>query len=107
MGKDLWNAIGEISRQPVKEIMEKCERMAKVFHLDVPAGRENELIDLCMKAETLSNTWTAKIGEHISEDVADPEILEMYRWLAEVYATGSTEYVGIVRKIREILFPNE
>jgi DNA-binding transcriptional ArsR family regulator len=98
---------GTSEKETRKEIVEKCERMSKVFHLDIPESKKDELIDLCLKAETLSTSWTAKIGEHISEDVADPEILEMYRWLAEVYAVGSPEYMDYARKIRKILFPND
>jgi DNA-binding transcriptional ArsR family regulator len=98
---------GASEKETRKEIMEKCERMSKVFHLDIPEGKKDELIDLCMKAETLSNSWTAKIGEKISEDVADPEILDMYRWLAELYAVGSPEYLDYAKKIRKILFPND
>jgi DNA-binding transcriptional ArsR family regulator len=98
---------GANEKEARKEMVEKCERMVKVFHLGLPEGRKDELIDLCMKAETLANSWTAKIGEHISEDVADPEILEMYRWLAEVYAVGSPEYLDYAKKIRKILFPND
>lgn len=90
-----------------KEITEKCDRMSRVFHLDIPEGRKDELIDLCMKADMLSTSWTAKIGERIMEDVADPEILEMYRWLMEIYAIGSPEYMDYAKKIRKILFPND
>lgn len=98
---------GANEKEARKEIMEKCERMSKVFHLDVPEARKDELIDLCMKADTLITSWTAKLGEHISEDVADPEILDMYRWLLEVYSVGSPEYMEYAKKIRKIVFPNE
>ncbi len=35
---------GANEKEARKEIVEKCERMAKVFHLDIPEGRKDELI---------------------------------------------------------------
>jgi DNA-binding transcriptional ArsR family regulator len=99
--------IGQNEKEMRKELVEKCERMLKVFHLDVPEDRRDEFIDLCFKADTLSTSWRTKLGELIREDVTDPEILDMYTWLMNIYALGSTEYMEYAKKIRKILFPKE
>jgi hypothetical protein len=81
--------------------------MLKVFHLDVPEDRKDDFIDLCFKVDMLATSWRTKVGELVREDVTDPEILDMYSWLLEIYAVGSTEYVEYAKKIRKILFPKE
>ncbi len=88
-----------------KDVSEMMERALSVFKLDVPDDRKQELIELVARLAIMETSWRAKVGKLVREDIADSDIIDIYDWLLDIYGEGSEEYIGLKRKIREILFP--
>ncbi len=83
------------------------ETMLQSFDLKVPKEKHKELLELMTKQIVMQSAWRTQIAELVKGDVADKKVLEMYQTLLDYYAAGSKEYVELVMKIREILFPNQ
>ncbi|MFW9957593.1 MAG: hypothetical protein ACFFCT_05945 [Candidatus Odinarchaeota archaeon] len=83
------------------------ETMLQSFDLKIPEEKHKELLELMTKQVVMQSAWRTRIAELVKGDVADKKVLEIYGTLLDYYAAGSKEYVEVVTKIREILFPNE
>jgi predicted ArsR family transcriptional regulator len=83
------------------------ETMLQSFDLKVPEEKHKELLELMTKQVVMQSTWRTQIAELVKGDVADKKVLDMYGTLLDYYSAGSKEYVEVVMKIREILFPNQ
>jgi DNA-binding transcriptional ArsR family regulator len=90
-----------------KKLEPFVDTMLKSFELKVPEEKHKELSELMTKQILMQSAWRTKIAELVKGDVADKDILEMYKTLLDYYSVGSKEYVEVVMKIREILFPNQ
>ncbi len=94
-----------------KRIREKLEgytfKMLETFNLDISEENREELLDLSIKRAKMQHEWRTKIAEMVSLDVANKEILSMYEMLLDYYSVGSKEYMDIIYRIREILFPEK
>jgi hypothetical protein len=94
-----------------KRIREKLEgytfKMLDAFNLDLSAEQRAELLELSVKRAKMQHEWRTKIAEMVSLDVANKEILSMYEMLLDYYSVGSKEYMDIIYRIREILFPEK
>ena len=94
-----------------KCIREKLEgytlKMLDAFNLDLSDEQRAELLELSVKRAKMQHEWRTKIAEMVSLDVANKEILGMYEMLLDYYSVGSKEYMDIIYRIREILFPEK
>ena len=81
------------------------EKMLETFNLDVSEEKREELLELSVKRAKMQHEWRTKIAEMVSLDVANKEILSMYEMLLDYYSIGSKEYMDVIYRIREILFP--
>jgi DNA-binding PadR family transcriptional regulator len=92
-----------------KRIREKIEgytfKMLEAFNLRLSKEQREELLELSVKRAKMQHEWRTKIAEMVSLDVANKEILSMYEMLLDYYSVGSKEYMDIIYRIREILFP--
>jgi len=89
-----------------RKISEGQEKIASIFDLNIAPERVNELSELWIKSTLLQMEYRVKIAKMIRGDVADPEVLELFELMLNIYSMGSDEYVQIQRKMQEILFPN-
>ncbi|MHA1943013.1 MAG: hypothetical protein ACW96M_01325 [Candidatus Thorarchaeota archaeon] len=94
-----------------QRIREKLEgytnKMLETFNLDLTKEQREELLELSIKRTQMQYEWRTKIAEMVSLDVANKEILSMYEMLLDYYSIGSKEYMDIIYRIREILFPEK
>lgn len=94
-----------------KRIREKLEgftdKMLETFNLKIPKEQREELIELSIKRAKMQHTWRTKIANMVNLDIATKETLSMYEMLLDYYSVGSKEYMDIINRIREILFPND
>jgi DNA-binding PadR family transcriptional regulator len=92
-------------------IREKIEgytdKMLETFNLKLSKEMRDELLELSIKRAQMQYEWRTKIADMVSLDVANKEILSMYEMLLDYYSVGSKEYMDIIYRIREILFPEK
>ncbi|MCK4483598.1 MAG: hypothetical protein KAU89_02150 [Candidatus Thorarchaeota archaeon] len=88
------------------KISEGQEKIASIFDLNIPPEHVKELSELWIKSALLQTEYRVKIAKMIRGDVADPEVLELFEWMLNIYSMGSDEYVQIQRKMQKILFPD-
>jgi hypothetical protein len=84
----------------------RIDRTLKAFNIDISKSERKELTDLLVKCELLKDRWRKDIAALVRNDVTEPEVVNMYHWLLDAYATGSKEYMQLFSRIREILFKN-
>jgi hypothetical protein len=82
----------------------RMDRTLQTFKIDLDESEKKELADLLVKGELLKDKWRKDIAALVRDDVTEPEVVNMYHWLLDVYATGSKEYMQLFSRIREILF---
>lgn len=82
----------------------RMDRTLQTFKINLGESEKKELVDLLVKGELLKDKWRKDIAALVRDDVTEPEVVNMYHWLLDVYATGSKEYMQLFRRIREILF---
>lgn len=82
----------------------RIDRTLQTFKIDLAESEKKELIDLLVKCELLKDTWRKDIAALVRDDLTEPEVVNMYHWLLDAYATGSKEYMQLFSRIREILF---
>ncbi|MHA2380620.1 MAG: hypothetical protein ACXADS_15195 [Candidatus Thorarchaeota archaeon] len=82
----------------------RIDRTLQTFKIDLDESEKKELIDLLVKCELLKDKWRKDIAALIRDDITEPEVVNMYHWLLDAYATGSKEYIQLFNRIREILF---
>jgi hypothetical protein len=82
----------------------RIDRTLQAFKIDLAEAEKKELVDLLVKCELLKDKWRKDIAALVREDVTEPEVVNMYHWLLDAYATGSREYAQLFNRIREILF---
>jgi len=87
-----------------RKISEGREKIASIFDLNISPESGNELSKLWLKSTLLQMEYRGKIAKMIRGDVADPEVLELFELMLNIYSMGSDEYVQIQRKMQEILF---
>jgi len=87
-----------------RKISEGREKIASIFDLNISPEKGDELAELWMKSILLQMEYRVKIAKMIRGDVADPEVLELFELMLNIYSMGSDEYVQIQRRMREILF---
>ena len=94
-----------------KRIREKLEgftdKMLDTFNIKLSKEKREELIKLSVKRAQMQYSWRTKIAEMVNLDIATKETLSMYEMLLDYYSVGSEEYMDIISRIREILFPEE
>lgn len=83
---------------------QRIDRTLQTFKIDLGQPEKKELVDLLVKGELLKDKWRKDIAALVRDDVTEPEVVNMYHWLLDVYATGSKEYMQLFSRIREILF---
>ena len=83
---------------------QRIDRTLQTFKIDLGESEKKELVDLLVKSELLKDKWRKDIATLVRDDVTEPEVVDMYHWLLDVYATGSKEYMQFFSRIREILF---
>jgi predicted ArsR family transcriptional regulator len=94
--------------QRIREKLEGfTDKMLETFSLDISKEKRDELLELSIKRAQMQYEWRTKIAEMVSLDVANKEILSMYEMLLDYYSVGSKEYMDIIYRIREILFPEK
>ena len=84
----------------------RIDRTLQTFKIDLGESEKKELADLLVKCELLKDKWRKNIAALVRDDVTEPEVVNMYHWLLDAYATGSKEYMQLFSRIREILFKN-
>ena len=84
----------------------RIDRTLQTFKIDLGESEKKELIDLLVKCELLKDKWRKDIAALVRDDITEPEVVNMYHWLLDAYAIGSTEYMQLFSRIREILFKN-
>jgi len=84
----------------------RIDRTLQIFKIDLGESEKKELVDLLVKCELLKDKWRKDIAALVRDDVTEPEVVNMYHWLLDAYATGSKEYMQLFNRIREILFKN-
>ncbi|RDE10737.1 MAG: hypothetical protein C4K49_12920 [Candidatus Thorarchaeota archaeon] len=89
-----------------KEVSEKIGRILSTFQLDVQDDRKQELVDLATRLSVMETSWRAKIGKLVRDDIADPDIIDIFASLVDIYGEGSEEYRNLKLRMREILFPS-
>jgi hypothetical protein len=82
----------------------RMDRTLQAFRIDLAESEKKELVDLLVKCELLKDKWRKDIAALVRDDVTEPEVVNMYHWLLDAYATGSEEYMRLFNRIREILF---
>jgi hypothetical protein len=82
----------------------RIDRTLQAFKIDLAESEKKELVDLLVKCELLKDKWRKDIAALVRDDVTEPEVVNMYHWLLDAYATGSKEYTQLFSRIREILF---
>jgi len=82
----------------------RIDRTLQTFKIDLGESEKKELADLLVKCELLKDKWRKDIAALVRDDVTEPEVVNMYHWLLDAYATGSKEYMQLFSRIREILF---
>ena len=82
----------------------RIDRTLETFKIDLGESEKKELADLLVKCELLKDKWRKDIAALVRDDVTEPEVVSMYHWLLDIYATGSKEYMQFFSRIREILF---
>jgi hypothetical protein len=82
----------------------RIDRTLQAFKINLAEAEKKELVDLLVKCELLKDKWRKSVAALIREDVTEPEVVNMYHWLLNAYATGSKEYTQLFNRIREILF---
>jgi len=82
----------------------RMDRTLQTFKIDLGESEKKELVDLLVKGELLKDKWRKDIAALVRDDVTEPEVVNMYHWLLDVYATGSKKHMQLFRRIREILF---
>jgi hypothetical protein len=82
----------------------RIDRTLQTFKIDLGESEKKELADLLVKCELLKDKWRKNIAALVRDDVTEPEVVNMYHWLLDAYATGSKEYMRLFSRIREILF---
>jgi len=82
----------------------RIDRTLQTFKIDLDESEKKELADLLVKCELLKDKWRKNIAALVRDDVTEPEVVNMYHWLLDAYATGSKEYMQLFSRIREILF---
>jgi DNA-binding transcriptional ArsR family regulator len=94
-----------------KRIREKLDgfldKMLETFNIKVTKEKREELLELSVKRAQMQHKWRTKIAEMVNLDIASKETLSMYEMMLDYYSVGSEEYMDIIHKIREILFPEE
>jgi len=82
----------------------RIDRTLQTFRIDLGESEKKKLADLLVKCELFKDKWRKDIAALVRDDVTEPELVNMYHWLLDVYATGSKEYMQLFNRIREILF---
>ena len=82
----------------------RLENALEVFNIQLSVRNKKRVAKLLAKNELLKDAWRGKIAGLVREDVADPQVVDMYHWLLDAYAMGDDEYIKIWREIRGILF---
>ena len=82
----------------------RIDRTLRTFKIDLGESEKKELAELLVKCELLKDNWRKDIAALVRDDVTEPEVVNMYHWLLDAYATGSKEYMQLFSRIREILF---
>jgi len=85
----------------------RIDRTLQTFRIDLDESEKKELVDLLVKCELLKDKWRKDIAALVRDDVTEPEVVNMYHWLLDAYATGSKEYMQLFSQIREILFKDD
>ena len=92
-----------------KRIREKLEgftdKMLETFNIKLSKDQREELIELSVKRAQMQYAWRTKIADMVNLDIATKETLSMYEMLLDYYSVGSKEYMDVINRIREILFP--
>lgn len=88
----------------LKQETQRIDRTLQTFKIDLGESEKEELVDLLVKVELLKDKWRKDIAALVRDDVTEPEVVNMYHWLLDVYATGSREHMELFSRIREILF---
>ncbi len=82
----------------------RIDRTLQTFRIDLGESEKKELAGLLVKCELLKDRWRKSVAALVRDDVTEPEVVNMYHWLLDAYATGSKEYMQLFSRIREILF---
>jgi len=82
----------------------RTDRTLQAFKIDLSEAEKKELVDLLVKGELLKDEWRKNIAALVRDDVTEPEVVNMYHWLLNVYASGSKGYMQLFHRIRELLF---
>jgi len=87
-----------------RKISDGQKKIASIFDINISPESGDELSELWMKSILLQMEGRVKIAKMIRGDVADPEVLELFELILNIYSMGSDEYVKIQRRMQEILF---
>jgi hypothetical protein len=85
----------------------RIDKTLRTFMIHLGESEKKELVDLLVKCELLKDKWRKDIVALVRDDVTEPEVVNMYHWLLDAYATGSQEYMQLFSQIREILFKDD
>ncbi|MHA1771227.1 MAG: hypothetical protein ACTSYL_06335 [Candidatus Thorarchaeota archaeon] len=88
-------------------VKQAIERLNNVFGYNFSDDEKKRLSELVVDAWTIEASGRTTIAKMIQGDVVDNDILDLYEFLLNVYATGIDKWVEIQKQIRAILFPEK
>ncbi|MFW9962786.1 MAG: hypothetical protein ACFFCX_04450 [Candidatus Sifarchaeia archaeon] len=100
-------AWGTEERRIREKLQSFTDKMLETFNLKISKEERAELLELSVKRAQMQHTWRTKIADMVNLDIATKETLSMYEMLLDYYSVGSKEYMDIIYRIREILFPED
>ncbi len=89
------------------KVIQSIQRLNNVFGFELSDDEKRKLTDLIINAWKIEASSRTKIAEMIKGDVVDSDVLDLYEFLLNVYATGIEEWISTQQQIRGILFPDE
>ncbi len=87
------------------QTLKYMQRMSTVFDIKLSDEDIEKMTELVMRAKDFSLEGRKKIASLVKGDVVDPDALEMYDNLLEIYLHDNQEYMTVMREMKRILFP--
>lgn len=93
------------SKEHRAETLKFMQRMSTVFDIKLSDEDITKMTELVMRAKDLSLEGRKKIASLVKGDIVDPDALEMYDSLLQIYLHDNQEYMAVMTEMKRILFP--
>jgi DNA-binding transcriptional ArsR family regulator len=80
------------------------ERMCSVFDLGLSDEERKKLVSLSLKSMQIAAQAKSRIARMVKGDVVDPDVIDMYDWLLQLYLLDNAEWTRISNEMRSIVF---